>query len=97
MSDPKYPAGTPAPLVPDREYDMPSARSHAGHGAALRVPVSEGPANLELDRTDVDETTLIEAEPPLEPLRQMEAGTEWTDEVERRVHQLDRPVHPTDV
>ena len=95
MSDPKYPAGDPAPLVPDREYDMPSGR-HVGRGAALRVPVSEGPASLELDRTDVDETTLIESEPTLEPPRQMEVGTEWTDEAERRVHELDRPVHPTD-
>lgn len=94
MSDPNYAPGTAAPLCPDREYDLP-ASPHTGRAAALRVPVSQASGEPTFDRTNVDENTLMESEPSLEPLRFMEAGFEWTRRTERRVHELDRPVHPS--
>lgn len=91
MSDPHYGPDAAVPLTPDREYDQPSS-PHMGRGAALRVPVSEGPATRSMDRDTFNETSLIEAEPPLAPTQFMEAGFEWTPAARRRVHQLDRPI-----
>ena len=62
------------PLMYGHEYDLPGD-AHLGHAAALHVPCSEGPAEFVLDRTEVSDRALIEAECPIEPGRQMEAGT----------------------
>lgn len=91
MSDPDYGPGVAVPLIPDREHDL-SSSPHMGRGAALRVPVSEGPATRCMDRDTLNETGLIESEPPLSPTQFMEAGANWTPESRRRVHELDRPI-----
>lgn len=85
--------GTPAaPLAYEHEYDLPSGPL-LGHGAALRVPVSEGPASFELGPVTESDTALMEAEPRVEPLRFMEFGTEPEDPaVQRQVHELDVPI-----
>lgn len=75
------------PLEPGREWDKP-AGEHVGHGAALRVPVSEGPATMVLDRGDTPDTSLMREEPRSDPLRAMEEGP-----VEHpRLSDLDRPI-----
>jgi len=79
------------PLDYNRVYDKPGG-PHVGPGAALNVPVSRGPASFVLDRGETSESALVGAEPELDSLRFMEAGTEWTPEAERRVHELDRLV-----
>lgn len=91
MSDPDYGPGAAVPLVPDREYELPSS-PHMGRGAALRVPISMGPSTRRMDRDTFDETSLLESEPSLSPTQFMEAGAGWTPEARRRVHQLDRPI-----
>lgn len=86
------PAGPDAiPLEPGREWDKPSG-AHVGPAASLRVPTSEGPATYDFDRGDVSQQDLIAAEPPIEPLRMMEAGVDYDERARRTVHELDRPI-----
>lgn len=85
---------TPAqavPLVPDHEWDMPSG-PHGGHGAALRVPVSEGPSSYRFDRGNVSQQQLISEEPPVEPLKFMELGLDYDRRTRRKLHELDLPI-----
>ncbi len=80
-------------LEPERAYDLPAA-PHMGHGASLRVPVSEGPSSFVLDQPELMPHRLMAEEPPCEPARQMELGTDWTDRVTEAAHHCDRPIHP---
>jgi len=79
------------PVIEDHEYDFPPTL-HEGHAAALRVPCSEGPATYVFDRGLTSERALIEAESPIEPARQMEAGTEYDEETVRRLAPLFTPI-----
>lgn len=83
------------PLEPDREWDL-SQGPHVGHGAALRVPISEGPASYVLDRGETSDRALIEAEPSVDPARWMECGTEWSAEAIACARSVDVPIHKPD-
>jgi hypothetical protein len=80
------------PLEPDREYDLPGG-PHLGHAAALNVPCSDGSADFELDRPTKSYDDLIAEESPIEPGRQMEAGTEYDAKTRARLGPLFAPLH----
>jgi hypothetical protein len=90
MSD-QHPSDSALPLEPDRQYDLPGG-PHLGRAAALNVPCSEGPATFLLERPEVSNTGLIEAEPRIEPARLMEAGTEYDRETIERLRPLYTPI-----
>ena len=81
------------PLEPDRRYDLPGGQ-HLGRAAALCVPCSSGRASYEVLDREEDETRLMEAEPRIEPSRQMEAGITHNEDVARRLAPLFSPLRP---
>lgn len=80
-------------LEPGRAWDLP-AGARAGHGESLAVPVSEGPASFDFEPANVPPHVLMRQEPDVEPMRLMELGTRWTDDVRRRAGALDTPIVP---
>jgi hypothetical protein len=88
---PERPETEATPLEPDHEYDLPGG-PHLGHAAALNVPCSDGPATFDALDRESDEQELIAREPAVEPGRQMEAGTDFDEETERRLQPLFTPI-----
>ena len=85
------------PLFPDHRYDLPGG-PHLGHAAALNVPCSEGPSALgPLDRDDGVDCEPVVDDLPIEPGRQMEAGTTYDAATVRRLAGLFTPLHPIPV
>lgn len=81
------------PVFPDHGWDMPPA-PHQGHAAALNVPCSTGAPDYVFERGIDSDRDLIEAECPIEPGRQMEAGTDYGPETLMALLPLMSTGHP---
>jgi hypothetical protein len=76
-----------APLDYNRGHDKP-AGAHVGPAAARQVPVSSGPSSRVLERGLEPESDVVGREGSFDPMRFMEAGTDWSDETRRRLRGL---------
>jgi hypothetical protein len=70
---------TTVPLIADHGWDLPPD-PHEGHAAALNVPCSVGDRDYVFERGMDSDRALIEAVSPIEPGRQMEAGTRYSND-----------------